>query len=315
MKAMRMLAIVALLVGLMSEPAQEQTRRPRTMENQHRPPDAPAVEVANVLFRYSPQLAILIVRLRGTLLASKGHAVASFNDPASFVIGIEAAEMRITADQLSALMNTRLTSSPRAQVKDVRIAVSGDHLKIDGTMKKGLHVPFEALADVGLGGNNRIRIRVRQVSVAKVPLKGALAALGLSMADLVSQKGLKGMSVEGDSFLVDPRTAFPPPQIVASLTDARVQGDGIALKFGQGAPKLGMGEQGNYIALRGGRIQYGREEMIDSDLTMTDSTPGDPFEFNLPQYWSQMVAGSIKVTPSKALRVLAPDYSKIAKSQ
>jgi hypothetical protein len=56
---------------------------------------------------------------------------------------------------------------------------------------------------------------------------------------------------------------------------------------------------------------YGREEMFDSDLTMTDSTPSDPFEFYLGQYWRQMVAGSIRVTPAKALRIRVPDYSKI----
>lgn len=274
---------------------------------------APRVEASNVLFRYSPQLAVLIVRLRGTLTPTEGHAVASFNDPTSFAVAVEAAEMRLTTSQLSNLMNARLTSSPRAQVKNVHIASDGGHLLIDGTMKKGLHVPFHAIADVGVTHDNRIRIEVRQVKVARVPVKGVLDALGLSMEDLVSQKGLNGMSVDGDSFLVDPQTALPAPHIKAALTAARVEGDGIAIRFGHGAPKLTMGEKGNYLALRGGRIEYGREEMFDSDLTMTDSTPADPFELYLAQYWRQMVAGTIKVTPNKGLRILVPDYAKISR--
>ena len=305
----RLPVVVLLLVSFaVSDLSQQQTPARQTSSNQQ---NAPAVECANVLFRYSPQLAVFIVRLRGTLIPTEGHTVPSFNDPASFVIGVEAAEIRVTSDQLASLMNTRLASAPKAQVKNVRITASGSNLLIDGTMKKGLHIPFHAIASVGLTSDNRIRIDVHQVKVVYVPVKGVLAALGLSMEDLVSQKGLKGMSVAGDSFLIDPQTAFPPPQIRAKVTGVRVAGNGITLLFGQGEPHLTMGEKGNYIALRGGRIQYGREEMFDSNLTMTDSTPADPFEFYLGQYWKQMVAGTIKVTPDKALRIRVPDYSKI----
>lgn len=172
-------------------------------------------------------------------------------------------------------------------------------------------MPFHAVAAVSLTGDNRVRIDIHQVKVAKVPVKGMLDALGLSMEDLISQKGLTGMSVDGDAFLIDPQKAFPPPRIQGRISAVRVTGDGILLKFGEGAPQMTMGEKGNYIAMRGGTIGYGREEMLDSDLTMTDSTPSDPFEFYLGQYWRQMVAGSIKVTPTKALRIRVPDYSKI----
>ena len=287
--------------------AQEQTQ-PHVDGDTH---SDPAMEASNVLFRYSPQLAILIVQLRGRLVPSAGHAVATFNDPASFTIDVEAAKFRITTDQLAALMNDRVASSPRAQVKDVHLAVAGDQLLIDGIMKKGLRVPFHATAQLAVTDDNRIRIGLHQVKVGSLPVKGLLDALGLSVEDLVSQKGLQGMSVDGDSFLIDPQTVFPPPQIHARLKDVTLARNAIEIQFGTGAPQMTTGERGNYIAIRGGRIEYGRDEMFDSDLTMTDTTPADPFEFYLGQYWRQMVAGSIKVTPSKALRIRVPDYSKI----
>lgn len=296
-----------LLLGFAGD-APSGEAKPQTGEKQQ---SALRIEAANVLFRYSPELAVLITRLRGTLIPTEGHPVVTFNDAASFTIGIEAAEIRVSASQLTALMNTRVASSPKAQVKELRISVSGNQLLIDGTMKKGLHVPFHAVAAVSLTGDNRVRIDIHQVKVAKVPVKGMLDALGLSMEDLISQKGLTGMSVDGDAFLIDPQKAFPPPRIQGRITAVHVVGDGISLKFGEGAPQMTMGEKGNYIAMRGGTIGYGREEMFDCDLTMTDSTPGDPFEFYLGQYWRQMVAGSIKVTPAKALRIRVPDYSKI----
>lgn len=296
--------LLGALVVVISAQQEAQTRNTNMQS-------APEVEAVNVLFRYSPDLAVLIVRLRGKLAPTAGHSIATFNDPTSFKIAIEAAEIRLSTEQLAALMNARIVASPKAQVKNVRISVSGNQLLIDGTMKKGIHVPFHAIAEVGTTTDNRIRIDMRKVNVGRLPLKGLLDVLGLSTEDLVSQKGLKGMSIEGDSFLIDPETVFPAPKIEARLAGARVVNNGIALAFGTGTPRLTTGERGNYIALRGGRIGYGREEMIDSKLTMIDSTPTDPFEFYLGQYWRQMVAGQIKVTPDKALRIRVPDYAKI----
>lgn len=281
--------------------------------NENKGQQAPVtMEASNVLFRYSPQLAVLIVKMRGTLIPTKGHNVASFNEPDSFKMAVEAAEIRLSTDQLTSLMNSQITKSPRAQLKNVRVSVSGNHLQIDGTMKKGLHMAFHATADVGVTGDNRVRISIHQIKVAHMSVLGFLDALGLSVDDLVSQKGLTGMSVDGDSFLIDPQTVFPPPRMQASLKAAEIAKDGIVLRFGSGVPRFTSGERGNYIALRGGQIEYGRDEMFDSNLTMTDSTPADPFEFYLAQYWRQMVAGSIRVTPERALRIRVPDYSKIA---
>ncbi|HWG21269.1 MAG TPA: hypothetical protein VG225_12130 [Terracidiphilus sp.] len=309
MPANRILSGVVLLVWVIaSAPAQPARQTPAA-----NPQNAPSIEMANVLFRYSPDLTVLIVRLRGALLPTQGHSVPSFNDPASFVVGTDAAEMRMTTTQLSALMNSWLLRSPKAQLKNVRIAAEGNQLRIRGTMKKGLHIPFNSTADLAVTSDNRIRLTVRQVKAASLPVKGLMDTLGLSLDDLIGQKGLHGLSVDKDSFLIDPQTAFPPPQIRARLTSIRIAGQSLVLSFGQGAPALAHKEWKNYIYMRGGSIEYGREEMFDSDLAMIDSTPADPFEFYLKDYWCQIVNGTIKATPGKGLRIYVPDYSKLRK--
>lgn len=277
--------------------------------------DAPTgIEMANVLFRYSPALTVLIVRLRGTLTPTAGHSVPSFNDPASFMVATDAAEIRMSTAQLSALMNDWLLRSPKAQLKRVRIEAQGNSLMIHGTLRKGVHIPFTAAADVGVTNDNRIRFTVRRVKAAEVPVKGLMNALGLNMDDMVSQKGLQGMSVDKDSFLIDPQTAFPAPQMRAKVKSVRITGQSLVIELGAGSRLLPARPWKNYIALRGGSLEYGREEMFDSNLTMIDSTPGDSFEFYLRDYWRQMVSGRIKAQPDKSLRVLVPDYSKLSRS-
>lgn len=276
-------------------------------------PANPTIEMAHVLFRYSPDLTVFIAGLRGTLVPTAGHSVASFNDPASFVVAADAAEMRMSTAELSALMNSWLLRSPKAQLKNIRITADGDRLLIHGTLKKGLHIPFNSTATVGVSNDNRIRISVVKVKTADLPIKGLMDAIGLSLDDLVSQAGLHGLSVDKDSFLIDPQTAFPPPQIRAHITGVRIAGQELVLTFGSGAPALHPHPWKNFIAIRGGTIGYGREEMSDSDLIMIDSTPADPLEFYMRRYWCQIVAGTIKATPEKALRIYVPDYSKLPK--
>jgi hypothetical protein len=291
-------------------PALAQPRQ-QTSPNQTHAPD---IELANVLFRYSPELSINILRLRGKLEPTQGHDAPSFNDANSFVIASDAAEIRLTTAQLSALMNNWLLASPKSQLKDIRIETAGDRLVIQGTMKKGVHVSFRATATVALAPNNRIRISVQDMKAAHLPVKGLLDTFGISLDDLISQKGLKGMSLEGDSFLIDPQTAFPPPQIRARVARVQVISGALALFLGQGAPKLDHPPGRNYVAIRGGNIFYGKEEMFDADLVMIDSTPADPFEYYLGRYWCQMVAGNIKVTPQRGLRIQTPDFSKLPRN-
>jgi len=273
----------------------------------------PSVEMANVLFRYSPELTVLITRLRGTLEPTPGHQVASFNDVASFVVVTDAAEMRMTTVQLSALMNSWLLRSPKAQLKNISMSVEGQQLLIRGTMKKGLNIPFNATATAGISADNRISITVQKMKTGNLPVKGLMDAVGLSIDDLVSQKGLQGISVEKDSFLIDPQTAFPPPAMRARITAVHIDGQSLVLEFGKGAPTLQRRPWKNYIAVHGGTTEYGREEMFDSDLTMIDSTPADPFDYFQREYWCQIVNGTIKATPEKGLRIVIPDYSKMAK--
>lgn len=305
---MRNLYFIRTALLCLLSPAIAQTPRQQAATN---PQNVPHVDVANVLFRYSSDLSINVIRLGGSLVPTEGHQVSSFNEPDSFVIATDAAEIRMTTAQLAGLMNSWLLSSPRAQIKSVRLAVAGNQLVIDGTMKKGIRVKFHATADLGLTHDNRIRIDLHQVKAAHVPIKGLLDTFGLSLQDLVSQKGLKGMSVDGDSFLIDPQTAFPPPQVRGRITGVHLEGQSIVLIFGSGAPKLPNVGARNYIAIRGGSIRYGREEMSNADLMMIDSTPADPFEFYLRRYWCQMVAGSIRVTPDQALRIRVPDFAKL----
>jgi len=267
--------------------------------------------MANVHFRYTPTLTVSISGLQGSLITTPSHQVVSFNDPESFSIAIQAAEIRMAPQQISALMNDWLLRSPKAQLHDVRIGIEGQRLRIRGTMKKGLHIEFNALAEPGITSDNRIRFTVQTMKALGIPVKGLLDAFGLEVDNLVSQKGLNGMSVDKDSFLIDPQTAFPAPHIRGKLSAVSIASGNLVITFGSGTPHFPHPPASSFMAIHGGTIQYGRDTMADADLTMIDTTPADAFDFYLHDYWCQIVAGNIKATPAQGWIVHVLDYSKL----
>jgi hypothetical protein len=72
---------------------------------------------------------------------------------------------------------------------------------------------------------------------------------------------------------------------------------------------------GNYMAYRGAQLRFGKLTMSDTDLTLIDMDPQDPFDFFLDHYQDQLVAGYTKATPSFGLRSYFRDYNKLSPKQ
>ena len=55
-------------------------------------------------------------------------------------------------------------------------------------------------------------------------------------------------------------------------------------------------------------MRFGKLTMHDTDLEIVDESPATPFEFSLPEYNRQLVAGYSKNTPSHGLIVFMPGF-------
>jgi len=69
----------------------------------------------------------------------------------------------------------------------------------------------------------------------------------------------------------------------------------------------------NFVYFRGGRLRFGRLEMRDTDLLITDANAADPFDLYLAHYAEQLSAGYSRTLPNAALRVVMPDWRAIAR--
>lgn len=124
----------------------------------------------------------------------------------------------------------------------------------------------------------------------------------------------KGISVKGNDLFLDALAVFPPPLIRGKLSTVRIAGDQLVQTFGNPAhvalPAMTLDPAAtNYMLYRGGTLHFGKLFMTDAEMLIVDADQTTPFDFDNPNYKTQLVAGRSKTLPNLALEVWMPDAS------
>ena len=271
-------------------------------------PAAVAVTMRNVMYHFTGRIAVHIYELSGWLTPAGQNPFPIFDDARSFVLHIDAADMSITTQAMSNILNDHVFAARDAPLKDISITPSGNILKIKGKLHSKGDIPFEEEGRLSLTPRGEIRIHSNKVKAAHLPVKGLMDLLGVNIAGLINTNQVRGVRVEKDDLLLEPQEILPLPRIEGRLTAIQLKGDSISEHFGGKPPSLSTG---NYMTYRGGRLRFGKLTMNDTDMELIDMDPKDPFDFYLSHYKEQLVAGYTKTTPAFGLRVFMPDYNKL----
>jgi hypothetical protein len=276
------------------------------------------VQMRNVDFFVDPEIALRIRRLRGTMRSKTGGPVI-FDDKASFIIHIEAAEVGLTGNDLSLLLNKYVFAYPGAPLKHLRVTTAGNEIVQKGTLHKVLDLPFEIRASLSITPDGRIRIHPTNTKILGLPMDKVMKGLGLALDEIINLRKAKGATLVGNDILLDPEKILPPPSIEGRLTAIRVEGDQVVEVFG---PPSGEGSSTlvppdptarNYMLYRGGKLQFGKLLMLDAEMQIVDLDPADPFHFDPDRYKPQLVAGYLRMLASGGLEVNMRDIDKIAR--
>jgi hypothetical protein len=277
------------------------------------PPAKPAVvavTMRNVMYHFTARIAVHIQELSGSLTPTGQNPFPIFDDAGSFVLHIDAANMSLTTQVMSNILNDHVFAARDAPLKDISVTTSGNTLKITGRLHSRGDIPFEEEGTLSLTPQGEIRIHSNKVRAAHLPVKGLMDLLGVNISDLINTNKIRGVRAEKDDLLLDPQEILPLPIIEGRLTSIELKGNNIAEHFGRRVPAL---PPGNYMSYRGGRLRFGKLTMDDTDMQLIDMNPQDPFDFYLEHYKEQLVAGYTKTTPAFGLRVYMRDYDKLKK--
>jgi len=274
-------------------------------------------QMRGVNFRIDPQLVLEVRHLRGALQPTQEGKPPWFDDPNSFALKIDAAEIAMTPASLAAMMNHFLFAGPDAPVKNVAIEIRDGHLVQTSTLRKKVPIRATLIGDISATPEGDLRLHTTRISAGKVPVKGLLDLFGVELSDVIKSQESKGLKVVQDDFILDPEKLLPPPRMRGKVTAARIVGDRVVLTFGGGANehplKPSFPKAKNYMYMSGGILSFGKLTMPGADLQIIDAYPKDPFDFFLSQYAKQLVAGYSRTLPNKGLVVYMPDSDKVGK--
>lgn len=278
------------------------------------------IEFGNVDFHVAPGVVIHIRRLRGELVPTRPNASADFDDRTSFLFRMSSGIVAMEPRDLAELMNQYTFAYPGAPLRKIRMTISDGRLRQDGTLRKGIGIPFHIEGVLSATPDGLVRLHSDKIRSAHLPVKGLMDLFGVKLAHMVNLNGTRGVRMEGDDIFLDPSRMIPPPRIEGKVSAARIENGEVVLVFGTESAEESAHSRSlplpdprarNYMYFRGSTLRFGKLTMVDADLEIVDMDPSDPFDFDLAQYQRQLVAGYSKSTAAGGLITFMPDLHRL----
>lgn len=270
-------------------------------------------EMRGVHFRIDPAVVLEVRLLRGTLEPTREGVPPWFDDPTSFEIRIDEAEIALTAASMAAAMNHYVFAGPDAPVENVEIEIHEGHLRQSSTLRKKVPIRANLEGDLSATPEGDIRFHPAKIKAGDLPVKGLLDLFDVELSEMIKSQESRGYKVVENDLVLDPERILPPPRIRGRVTAVRIEGDRIVQIFGSSGRKLSpsIPDAKNYMFFRGGELSFGKLTMHDADLQIIDADPEDPFDFFLARYAGQLIAGTSRTLSDKGLVVYMPDSDEV----
>src|SRR5579862_390593 len=278
------------------------------------PDSAPtAVYAHNLMLRKGPDFRIYVRWLRGNMVRTRREVNPTFDDPETFFLDIKTGVVRANIGDIGNFLNAGgVTNSP---LKNITLLADGDQIRLKGTLHKIIPLPVELLGSVSATNDNRIQLHITKLNVLKIPMKGLLGGLHISLSDLMP-KGIAGIEVSGNEIFFDTLKLLPPPHIHGQLTKVRVISPDIEEVYGNAEDAVTRVEQWrNFLRLNDGTIDFGKLTMHHVDLIMVDLSNDAWFDLDLNNYQNQLVNGYTRMTPEAGLQIFMPDLDTLPKGK
>ena len=265
----------------------------------------------NLKLRKGPDFRIYVRWLNGEMIRTKKSVNPSFDDPESFVLEVQRGIIHANIGDISHFLNT--ATVPGSPLQNISITGDGNQISLHGTIHK-LHIPLP----IGLEGtissspDGRIHLHVDRLSVLKLPVKGLLADFHVTIADLMGKTSVAGIEASQNDLYFDTQKLLPAPHIHGKLTSVRVVNPDIEVMYGDAQNDAARTEEWhNFLALKGGTIDFGKLTMHHVDLIMIDASKDAWFDLDLVNYQAQLVNGYTRMTPQAGLEIFMPDLDEL----
>ena len=271
-------------------------------------------QMRNVMYHFTDTAAVHIKSLNGQILPRGTNDIPVLDDKKSFTIRVDAADIAISASDLTDILSSYVFAPPHNQLTGISAAIGNGRLRVKGKLHDKGDISFESENTPSLTSDGKILLHSEKIKALRVPIKGLMDLLGIQINDLIKNGKVAGLEALQDDLIIDVEQLLPPPQIEGKITALRIEENVIALTFGGADNKpMKFTRRGNYISYQGGRVRFDKITVTDTDIILIDLDPNDPFDFSLDHYIEQAAAGYTKITPKFGLRAYVKDFNKLNK--
>lgn len=275
------------------------------------------VRMRNVWFHIDEDAYLDIHSLRGEMVSKTAGTPLNLDNKLSFVMKVDSAKIGMRSASLDVLMNRYVFGYHNAPLRNLHIETAGSQIRQSGIIHKLVDIKFTMLADVS-ASNGKIRIHPTKIETFGINGLSLMKTLGTTLESMLRMPDDRGISAEGNDLLLDPNRVLPPPKVELRLTGVHVEGDELIQIFegGRHLPELPFPHpnEKNTMYFHGGTLRMGKLLMVDADMQVVDTDPGDPFDFYIDRYNDQLVAGFSRNQPNYGLLVFMRDYDDLGKA-
>jgi hypothetical protein len=265
----------------------------------------------NLILRKGPDFRIYIRWLKGQIVRTRKNINPSFDEPESFVLEVQQGIIHANIGDISHFFNAG--TIPGSPLQNISITGNGNQVSLHGTIHK-LHIPLP----IGLDGtissspDGRIRLHVNRLSVLKLPVKGLLGDIHVTIADLMGKTSVAGVEVSQNDIYLETQKLLPAPHIHGRLTRVTVVNPDIEVMYGDAENDIARTEQWhNFLALKDGTLDFGKLTMHHVDIIMIDASKDAWFDLDLVNYQAQLVYGTTRMTAQAGLQIFMPDLDEL----
>lgn len=245
------------------------------------------------------------------MLPTRAGVVPSLDDESSFLFQIDRGLIHVNLGDIGNYLNSAMAS--RSPLKDMKLTGEGQEIRLAGVMHKLLiPLPVEVLGTIEPASGGRIHVKIRKISVLKMPVKGLLSGLRVEVDDIVGKEPVDGVEVRDNDIYLNTTALLPPPHIRGQISGIELHAPDAVVTCGNTSANEDqqLAQWHNFLRLRGGSVGFGKLVMNDADLTLIDASDDTWFDLDLGNYHDQLVKGYSRITPDRGLEMFMPDVGR-----
>jgi len=285
------------------------------------------MKLSNLHFRLTDEINMQIKELVAEAIPKGTVKLVNFDDVNSFKIDILSGEAFVKTEIMEYIFNNTVFNYDGAPLKNLKMEFIDDEeggkpvkkLKLSGDMKLLFWIGFEMIGKMYLDREKTLMIIEAEKikSLGNPYTKPILDLVNLNMEKLLPVPTGRGLTMRGNTIIVEPFKIFPPPQIGGFISEMQITSTGLNLRFTNNFkvnfPPLPVKDVTNYLYLYQGDVKFGKLMMVDARLQMVDMTQKNDFDFYLKKYFSALAVGYSKILPDGSVVAYIPDHRDIAK--